>query len=160
MQNRRQKFLDALYVEQYDKLITYALKFVPSMGQAEEAVQEAFGIACEKVDALMAHPNPNGWLMQTLKNVLRNMRRKQQTGESLVVEYLAAYGTQVASTKDKLPLDVAFHGMAHTEDFKLVKAMAVDGRSHLELAKELGISVDACKKRMQRAKEKLMKKLR
>lgn len=160
MQSEEQKFIEAIYDKMYQKLLTYAIQHMPTISLAEEAVQETFRIACEKVGELMAHPNPGGWLTQTLKNVLRNMLRRQRTGESLVQEYLAVYGPQAASTSDKHPLDVSFHGVAHTEDFKLVKAMAIDGRSHLELAKELGISVDACKKRMQRAKEKLMKKLR
>ena len=47
------------------------------------------------------------------------------------------------------------------EDGKTVqiKEMAIDGRSHLEMATARGITVAACKKRVQRAKETLQKKL-
>jgi len=38
--------------------------------------------------------------------------------------------------------------------------MAVNGRSHKEMAESRGISVNACKKRVQRAKEVLRKKIR
>jgi DNA-directed RNA polymerase specialized sigma24 family protein len=37
--------------------------------------------------------------------------------------------------------------------------MAVDGKSHLQMAEARGITVAACKKRMERAKKLLQKKL-
>ena len=49
--------------------------------------------------------------------------------------------------------------VAQLEEFQLLKEMAVDGLSHLEMAQKRGISVDACKKRVQRAKKFLQKKI-
>ena len=50
--------------------------------------------------------------------------------------------------------------MSDLEEFQLLKEMAVDGKSHLEMAQARGISVNACKKRVQRAKEVLQKKIK
>ena len=49
--------------------------------------------------------------------------------------------------------------MADLEEFQMVKGMVLDGKSYLELSQELGISIVTCRKRMQRAKEILRKKI-
>ena len=41
------------------------------------------------------------------------------------------------------------------EDFELVKHVVIDKRTMVEASSELGISVENCKKRIQRAKKKL-----
>ena len=53
-----------------------------------------------------------------------------------------------------------YENVSHTEEFKLIKEMAIDGRSHLEMANARGITISACKKRVQRAKEMLQKKMK
>ena len=45
------------------------------------------------------------------------------------------------------------------EDFELLKRIAIENRTMLEASSELGISVETCKKRIQRAKKKLKKAL-
>ena len=44
-------------------------------------------------------------------------------------------------------------------DFQLLKRVVLDGCTMLEAAKEYGISVEACKKRIQRLRTHLKKKL-
>jgi DNA-directed RNA polymerase specialized sigma24 family protein len=63
-------------------------------------------------------------------------------------------------SEDKLELRLLYEDVFNTEDFQLIKELAVDGKSHLEMAQARGISVSACKKRVQRAKEKLWKKMK
>ena len=58
-----------------------------------------------------------------------------------------------------MSLDITYGPLAQTEEFQLLKEMAVDRKSHLEMAQKRGISVAACKKRVQRAKEFLKKKI-
>ena len=41
------------------------------------------------------------------------------------------------------------------EDFELLKRIAIENRTMIEASSELGISVETCKKRIQRAKKKL-----
>ena len=45
------------------------------------------------------------------------------------------------------------------EEFDLIRKVVLEKYSLLEAAEELGISIEACKKRLQRAKNKLKKKL-
>ena len=159
MDESQRQWIEQLYVEMYEKLLAYASSIFKEGGLAEEAVQETFRIACQKSDQLCDSENPRGWLVNTLKFTLRNMKRSRESGQQLLSRYLALQTEAVAFSEDKVRLEVMYEDVADLEEFKLVKEMAVDGRSHLEMAQTRGISVVACKKRMQRAKEILRKKL-
>ena len=159
MNESQRQWIEQLYVEMYEKLLAYASSIFKEGGLAEEAVQETFRIACQKSDQLCDSENPRGWLVNTLKFTMRNMKRSRESGQQLLSRYLALQTEAVAFSEDKVRLEVMYEDVADLEEFKLVKEMAVDGRSHLEMARSRGISVAACKKRMQRAKEILQKKL-
>lgn len=159
MDESQRQWIEQLYVKMYEKLLAYASSIFKEGGLAEEAVQETFRIACQKSDQLCDSENPKGWLVNTLKFTMRNMKRSRESGQQLLSRYLALQTETVAFSEDKVRLEVMYEDVADLEEFKLVKEMAVDGRSHLEMAQTRGISVVACKKRMQRAKEILRKKL-
>ena len=143
----------------YDMLTAYARSSLSEEALAEEAVQETFRIACQKPEDLCDSPNPKGWLVNTLKFTIQNTKRSQESARQLLSEYLAEQSRQILYTDDKVSLDVLYENVADLEAFKLLKEMAIDGKSHLEMAQSRGISVAACKKRVQRAKDLLQKKL-
>ena len=74
MKARYSKEIDRLYLQMYSMLFEYARSSLSSDALAEEAVQDTFIIACQKPEALCESPNPEGWLVNTLKNVLSNVR--------------------------------------------------------------------------------------
>ena len=82
--------IERLYLQMYDKLFSYAKSSLRSDSLAEEAVQETFGIACSKPEALCASENPEGWLVKTLKYVLSNMARSRKTVNQLLTDYIGA----------------------------------------------------------------------
>ena len=47
----------------------------------------------------------------------------------------------------------------YAEDFRLLKRIVLERYSYLEAAEELGISLEACRKRVQRIKQRLREKL-
>ena len=151
--------IEQLYLEMYDMLITYARCSFEEESLAEEAVQETFQIACQKPDKLCESINPKGWLVNTLKFTIRNMKRGRECARQILSSYLITQNESIAFSEDKLSLQLMYENISHTEEFKLIKEMAIDGRSHLEMANARGISVSACKKRVQRAKETLKKKI-
>ena len=87
------------------------------------------------------------------------MKRSRESARLLLSEYLAAQIEKAVFSEDKIGLEVLYGNVSDMEEFQLLKEMAVDGKSHLEMAQARGISVSACKKRVQRAKEVLEKKL-
>ena len=149
-----------LYLEMYDMLVTYARCSVEEESLAEEAVQETFKIACQKPDQLYESINPKGWVVNTLKFTIRNMKRSRENARQILSSYLIAHNEHATFSENKLSLQVMYADIAHTEEFKLIKEMAIDGKSHLEMAETRGITVSACKKRVQRAKENLKQKIK
>ena len=152
--------IEQLYLEMYDMLLTYARCSFEEESLAEEAVQETFQIACLKPDKLCESVNPKGWLVNTLKFTICNMKRSREHARQILSSYLISQNESVAFSEDRLCLQVMYEDVSHTDEFMLIKEMAIDGKSHLEMANARGISVDACKKRVQRAKETLKRKLK
>lgn len=151
--------ISELYLELYDRLMIFARNSLESESLAEEAVQEAFRIACQKPEALFNSPNPQGWLVLTLKNTIRNIRCNRATAKRIVGAYLLEQVESVAVHEDTISLKMQYQDLADSEEFKLLYEMAIEGRSHREMAQARGITVSACKKRVQRAKELLKKKM-
>ena len=150
--------IEQLYLEMYDMLFAYARCSFAEESLAEEAVQETFKIACQKPEQLCESPNPKGWLVNTLKYTIRNMKRSRDSMQQLLS--LVEQNEPATYSEDRLPLDLMYENLSNTEDFRLLVEMAVEGKSHLEMATARGISVNACKKRVQRAKETLQKKIK
>ncbi len=151
--------IEQLYFEMYDMLLSYARCSFEEKSLAEEAVQETFQIACQKPDQLCGSINPKGWLVNTLKFTIRNMKRSREHARQILSTYLITQNDPIAYTEDNLPLRLMYEDVANSEEFNLIKEMAIDGKSHLEMAKARGITVNACKKRVQRAKETLRRRI-
>ena len=159
MNTAQSKRIEHLYLEMFDKLMTYARSCLDNDALAEEAVQETFRIACQKPEQLCESVNPRGWLVQTLKYTIRNIQSSRSTAKRIVEKYLMTQIKDFSFSEDNLDLRVLYENVADTEEFKLLAEMAIEGRSHLEMANSRGISVSACKKRVQRAKETLRRKI-
>ena len=159
--NLEQKIcIEELYLEMYDKLMVYARVNLDSESLAEEAVQETFRIACQKPDSICSSENPQGWLVNTLKNTIRNMKSSRVIAKRIVETYMMTQLREFSVTEDRINLNVLYENVADTEEFKLLSEMAIEGRSHEEMARSRGITVTACRKRVQRAKETLQRKIR
>ena len=61
--------------------------------------------------------------------------------------------------EDAVNLRILYDSLADSEEFKLLYEMAIEGHSHEEMAASRGISLSACKKRVQRAKQVLQRKI-
>lgn len=152
--------IERLYLQLYPLLFEYARSSLSSDSLAEEAVQDTFRIACQKPEAMINSPNPEGWIMNTLKNVLKNTIRNQNISRRILLDYFASNINDITVTNDRVGLEILYEDVADLEEFKMVKAMALEGKSYLEMSQELGISMEACRKRMQRARETLRKKIK
>lgn len=159
MKSEEKQRIEELYLEMYDKLMVYARANLESESLAEEAVQDTFRIACQKPDKLCNSPNPQGWLVQTLKNTICNMKRSRAVAKRIVEQYMMTQIKELSIAEDRIHVNILYENVADTEEFKLLTEMAIEGRSHEEMANSRGITINACKKRVQRAKETLRKKI-
>lgn len=160
MEPEQSKMIETLYFQMFALLLQYARSALKNEALAEEAVQETFRVACQKPDELCTSPNPKGWLMLTLKNVIRNIRRNTEANQRLLSKYIAAQPKEISRTEEGIQIHLLYSDVMETEDFNLLVEMAIEKRSHKEMAESRGITVDACKKRMQRAKARLKEKMK
>lgn len=149
--------IEKLYIEFYNQLFCYAKSTLRNDALAEEAVQDTFRIACMKPDEVCGSPNPKGWLLKTLRYIVYNMVRCQARANRMMTLSMLEFDEDSDSKSDNMNLDVLYENLAETEEFKIIRGVA-EGKSMLELAEERGISISACKKRVQRARQVLQKK--
>lgn len=147
--------LEQLYCEMYDWLLGYANASLADPSRAEEAVQETFRIACDKLSALLESDNPKGWLVNTLKGVLRNFSRMDARASQVFVPLQEHYERE---QPQELPPDLLYQDLVRTREYELLKAVS-EGQSVRELSDQLGISENTCKKRIQRSRIFLRKKM-
>lgn len=150
--------VEKLYKEMYPALHAYARRVLEDSALAEEAIQDAFCIACARRDQFLTSPNPQGWIMLTLKHVMQNTLRAQAKLKALLA--LDAGAKQASGEPELMSVDLLFCDVSDSEDFRLLKQIALERCTILELSEELGVSVEACKKRVQRARKRLQKKLK
>jgi DNA-directed RNA polymerase specialized sigma24 family protein len=150
--------VEQLYKEMYPALHIYALRVLGESALAEESIQETFCIACAKREQFLSSADPRRWIMCTLKYVCQNMLRTQAKLKKLLLS-LEPGKHLAAGTPDLISVDVLFGDLSASEDFRLLKRIALGRCTVLEVAEEMGISVESCKKRVQRARKRLQKKI-
>lgn len=160
MHAAQEKMLDELFCKLYCFMLNYAESSLKNTALAEEAVQEAFAIACQRVDRVCSSENPEGWLVETLKLVIKNLERRQQTAKKIISELTEYKPDLVAAPADEVDLRLLYGDIANTKEFRMVYAIAVEGQSYIEIAEAQGITAAACRKRFERAKKYLQKKIK
>ena len=94
--------------------------------------------------------------MNTLKNVCRNIQKNRNYYLSRILSLNESVLGTTALESDNL-WETNVQDFISKEDFMILKKIILDGYSYKDLAKELGISLEACKKRAQRAKQRFRK---
>lgn len=155
MDKIEKKKLETLYREMYLPLCNYAVSALGNYHLAEEAVQDTFRIACNKAEELFNSGNQKGWITNTLKNVIRNIRKNQAITNNLVINALSIDDMEIEAQNDEISFNVVYENLLGQEDFDLLSKIVLKRYTMLEAASELNISVEACKKRVQRAKKRL-----
>ena len=143
MEERYWKQIEDLYRSTYNLMFEYARSALSNDSLAEEAVQEAFRIACQKPEALWNSPCPEGWLVKTLKNVINNTLRSQAKAARLLKDYIHSCQNELSVSEDLEEIEILYGDIGESEELKLLKEMALEGKSYLEMAQARGISVEA-----------------
>lgn len=145
--------METLYREHYARMFLYARAALRSEVTAEDVVQEAFRIACAKPTQVFESKNPGGWLMNTLKYVIKNEERAQTKLQMM----LQTIGQESADTRFDMDECGELRQMLSDADFKLLWSIVIEGYSYAEAAHRHGISLELCKKRMYRLRKALRK---
>lgn len=154
--------LERLYRSYFHALEIHAYRFLGDWEDSHVAAQEAFHIACERIDVLMKQENQVGWLKNVVRNVCRHMIRDRQRQKLLFSSLEELSEADMPSTTDEAlgrPIDI-FEGLLSESEQELLQKIIVDDKSYAEVAKELDCNIWTCRKRVQRAIDKLHKKYR
>lgn len=155
------EFLEDLYREVFESLWRYAFSYLGDSEMAAEVVQDTFHEAVRKIDTLMNHENPRGWLKKVLKNKLMHARRSHNR---YILRFLSL-DTDIANGEAVL----AAKTPAHTEEdilrevcealppeeWELLRMIVLEHRPYKVVAEELDVTVWTCQKRVQRIRDKL-----
>lgn len=164
MEPTQDVFLSDLFHQYFQRLYLYANAIVQNPAEAQDLVQDTFHVAVGRIDVLIAHENPGGWLFQTLKHKIQENERKKQ-------QYLAHILPLLPSIVEALPdpnrledevlrrCDVSLTDRLKAaltpEEWNLLNQFFLEGKSHKQLADALGISIWASQKRIERIRKKL-----
>ena len=161
MSPEERAFIEQLYRDMRGKLLQYAYANLSETDMAEDAVQDAFKIASMKIKNVMDSNNPHGWMVNTLKNILHEMKRNHVKQNNIIARSLIegeafdGIGSGKNVEDDAVIVDLMYSGLVSKEEYELLKTVVFNNFSIHETAQLLGISDEACKKRIQRAKAKL-----
>ncbi len=155
MTEEQQVFLEGLVKDMTLLLHTYAWQSFPDKESVEDIVNDTLLIACQKIDVLEQSPNPEGWLMQTLKYVILN-RKKQRRRQEIQIDMDGEVETVPAPQRyaDK-DMDIAGAQILGAEDYAMFRRFTLKEITGQEAAEEWGCSLDAANKRLQRMRKKL-----
>lgn len=139
-------------------LFAYAVTLLGNAATAEEAVQESFRIACMKPEALIRSDNPEGWMVNTMKHAVRNIKRTQlrrRIGATLSLDDDEVFLAQPGRPDEYA--DVEFSDLMTDEEYRMLKWHVLLNVSIKDIAETMDISEEACKKRIQRTKKRVQK---
>ena len=158
MERKHSEYIEKLYVSSYDMLFTYAMALLGSETAAEEAVQESFRIACMKPKELIGSDNPRGWLVKTMRYTVQNMkrthvRRREDTGLELHERVRCLVGEGEVNEY----AEIEFSDLVTDEEYSMLKWQTLFKIPVRDIAAAMGITEEACKKRLQRTKMRMRK---
>lgn len=159
-----EQLIEHLFRSTYNRLMLFALASVQNQEHAEDLVQDTFHEAVRAGGLLLTHPNPTGWLVQTLKYKIRGDIRARNRYllrfVSLDTDLYTDGVPSAQSVEDRAMPDAeevlqTARKELMPEEYRLLKRIVLDGASHRETAAEFRITVWASKKRLERVRRKL-----
>lgn len=102
---------------------------------------------------------PKTWLRKIVYNVVRNRQRSQERFASVPIDDEGTPIEELGSHEDEPDVELEYGGIVSAEDLHLLRLSSVEQHTYSEIAEELGVSAEACRKRVNRAKKELRKKL-
>jgi RNA polymerase sigma factor (sigma-70 family) len=140
-----------------------ALRHLSKQDLAEETAQSAFVLLAQRGRELARHPSLAGWLYRTTINLARNKAQAEQRRlrrEAAAAELSATMKSESSSFNELAPeLDEALLEL-NENDREALLLRFLQGKTIREVGEALKIREDAAQKRIAKAMETLLQKLR
>lgn len=128
-------------------MLKFAYRMIGSIETAQDLVHEAFLLALFNQDKLANHPNPEGWLMKTLRNLTLNERRRIKNHATVPLELVDNYIGKELGTS----LDLLLPKQLSKEEREILVWRFEQQMGYREIANRLGISEVGCRSKVSRA---------
>ncbi len=151
--------LAALYAAMYETLYQKTMLRYHDPDFAEDVIHETFAIACVESKQLMEHPCPEGWLLVTARHVAERKYRLRDHHLLPLEGIVQRQSNRSDDPADLLDPDVLYANLAQTKEYRLIRERAEGRLTTADAAMKHGITEDAYRKRIQRAKRFLAEKL-
>ncbi|MGM9399102.1 RNA polymerase sigma factor [Flavonifractor plautii] len=99
----KNELVERLYRLHFKKLFIYANAVLRDPEQAKDVVQDTFHEALRRIDVFAKHENPGGWLMNTLKNKLKENERTRRRISSVCSPWMPISRMRVTSRRNLWP---------------------------------------------------------
>ena len=145
------EFLSKLFHSEFENMAKIANIRLCNLYEAQDAVQETFLAAQNNIEKIMQSENPQGWLMNALKYSVKQQWRTKMRFELLQQEIKFNTTDTISEGSD----DFELWRVLSKDEYETLRMIYIEGYTRREVADILGITYEACKKRVQSAKRKL-----
>ena len=154
LESTERQYIQELYLNHYPVLRRAAWNLGFRGDAVEDWLQETFLVAIRRIDVLKNHENPGAYLTQILRNVIGHQLRSMKHAAQ-ILEKLREPEAAEEEYRDETDPATLYRGLGSDEELRLLIGFYLEGWSQKELAGELDIDIEACSKRIQRAKAHL-----
>ncbi len=167
MQPDQDLFFETLYRTYYVSLLRRAEKELGDAFLAQDATQDTFHTAWNRLDKLMAHENPKAWLNKVLDHKIMHIfqERARDYARLLSIED-GNYVELGEPDREILALEMENSEVMEEirknltpEEFRFLTRLVLDGASHQQLSEEFHLTIYGSKKKRERILKKLNKVL-
>lgn len=142
----RDQLISSLFETQYEKLFKVGCRLIGHEQQAQDLVQSTFLLAILRHEEFARHPNREGWLMMTLKNLIYNEKRRHSRRDISLKELF-----DIAAPAAPNSLEELFPSRLPREDRDILMWRFEQRLDYRDIANILGISESGCRSRVARA---------
>jgi len=148
-------FLTGLIEKTRETLNVFARSRIRDKSAADDLVQDACLTAWNRIDVVIASPNPDGWMLNTLKNLLLRYYRTQKERDNRTAE-LPEETRDNESAEEMEDGEISFAHILTDEENRIIQ-LREQGYKDNEIAGFLKKSPDAVRKILQRIRIKIRK---
>jgi RNA polymerase sigma factor (sigma-70 family) len=154
---------EALYAATFQHLLGYAMRRCDCAEDAADVVAETFAVTWRRLDTVPSGDQARLWLYGVARNVLaahrRGAARRRDLSHALVGDLAGFYAPSAEDSADLGgPLGPALR-LLPEDDRELLSLVAWEGLDHGEIAAVLGVSRNAVRIRLHRARRRLARQL-
>ena len=146
-----------LYERYHSAMVALAYSVLGDKELADDAAQETFAIACQKLDSLKQRDKFAGWLASICRNTARNILRSKRKTEAGDFQKRTENENIEEDRRDLIREAV---WKLRPADRELIVMRYYDGFSQAQISNVLDISPSAVNGRLFRAKQKIAKYLK